>query len=127
MKNGLPSVVEELEGVISAMAHLMAALIVELPEPAKSILLDFVGDDEEQDDESSPEDGSDDTEHQDEPPVLSPEFIRGSARFQGLVLALARHFDDHSESYLERRQRLGKGYEAASTVSTQRASSSESM
>ena len=117
MKNGSPSVVEELEGVISAMAHVVAALIAELPEPTKSILLDFVGGDEDPDerlpapDESSPGDGPDETDDEDEPPDLPPEFLRGSARFRSMVLSLAKHLDDDCEPYLERRDHFKKEHE----------------
>ena len=114
MKNGSPSVVEELEGVISAMAHVVAAVIVELPEPSKSILLDFVGGDDEEDEDSPKQergpDGDDcDDSVEEELSDLSPEFLRGSARFQGMVLAIARHFDDECEPYLERRERFRTG------------------
>ncbi len=81
MKHGSPTVVGELEGVISAMAHLVAALIAELPEPTKSILLDFVGGDEGPDEElpepngSSRGDGPCETDDEDELATRSPSRV----------------------------------------------------
>ena len=125
MKNDSPSVVEELEGVISAMAHLVAALIAELPEPSKSVLLDFVGGEEGPDEElpepdaSSPGDGPDDADDDEESLDLPPEFLRGSARFRNMVLSLAKHFENDCEPYLERRDRFKREHEGAAASSPQ--------
>jgi hypothetical protein len=95
--------VNEMEGVVTAAAHLFAALVTELPEPQKSILRQSIASWA-----STHLPDKDEIEGLEVGEIIAKlePYDKGYVEFCWMVLGLDKHFENDCDPYLERKKAL---------------------